>query len=304
MALAIPATASAATTPVTSLSGDWATYNSSTRLTPDGANFGVYPDANSFGMVIYNGMNGKTLADIKQLSYTFRYTAIEPTMTTAAPYMRIDLANGKRVILDPSMCATLKVKQNAVQTYEMTRDTVRYDDDECGPGGQQVSWDSIVAAHGSERIAGIKIKQGESGGEAFSADVTKMGLNGTDFIFGAPQQGPTGPRGANGSTGVNGSTGAAGAAGSTTVIHVTDSRHMTGNTLRTLRVSKRHKGARLKSATASLRGKKLKVRHGKVMVDLRHKSVGNYNVTITAKYLRGGKVHTHRSARKLSVAVA
>src|SRR4051794_7471642 len=158
--LVVTPSALAATTPVTSLSGDWATSNSSLRLTPDGVNFGVYPDANSGGTLIYNGMNGKTLADIKQLSYTFRYTANEPGMVTAAPYLRVFLADGHDVILDPSMCTAVKVAQNVQHTFDITdaANTVRYDDDGC-EGGQS-AWSSVMADHGDQIITGIKITQG------------------------------------------------------------------------------------------------------------------------------------------------
>ena len=54
--------------------------------------------------------------------------------------------------------------------------------------------------------------------------------------------------------------------------------------------------------SAKMRNKAL-LRHGKtVMVDLRGKVVGNYNVFVTAKYqTKAGKVKTIRTMRSLSV---
>ena len=56
------------------------------------------------------------------------------------------------------------------------------------------------------------------------------------------------------------------------------------------------------SVRASLRGKRLTV-HGKsVKVDLRGKTAGNYNVSMVIKYkTKGGKIHTVRSIRSLSI---
>jgi len=309
--LVVTPSALAATTPVTSLSGDWATSNSSLRLTPDGVNFGIYPDASSGGTLIYKGMNGKTLADIKQLSYTFRYTDATDGITTAAPYMRIFFDNGEDAILDPSMCATVKVAQKTLLTYEMTdaANTVRYGDDACLPG--QTTWAGVMAEHGSDVITGIMVTQGYAGGTAFSADVTKLGVNGTDFVFGAMQQGPAGSNGTNGvngtdgqngSNGATGNTGPAGPAGvnTTTIVTVTKPRRLVGNTLRVLHASPR-KGAKLVSVKASLRGKQIKVKDRTVTVNLTGKSVGHYHVVIRAQWSKNGKLHSYREVRNLSV---
>ncbi len=61
---------------------------------------------------------------------------------------------------------------------------------------------------------------------------------------------------------------------------------------------------KLVSVRASLRGKSLPVHAGSIKVDLRGKVVGNYNVSIVAKYkTKSGKIHTVRSTRGLSVTV-
>ena len=78
---------------------------------------------------------------------------------------------------------------------------------------------------------------------------------------------------------------------------------LVGDTLRTLRVSV-PKGAKLVSVNATLRNKRLPVSGRTIKVDLRNKTVGNYNVSITTKYKKGGKTYTVRSVRGLSVSLA
>ena len=74
-----------------------------------------------------------------------------------------------------------------------------------------------------------------------------------------------------------------------------------GATKRTLHV-RSTKGMKLLSVRASLRGKSLPVHGQSIKVDLRGKVVGNYNVSIVAKYkTKSGKVHTVHSIRSLSV---
>lgn len=302
--LALPSMAHAAT-PVTSLTGDWGATNSSLRLTPDGVNFGIYPDANSGGSLYYGGMNGLTLADVEQLSYTFRYTSLnEPDNYSAAPYLRIFL-NGdtQDVILDPSMCATQDTPRNEELTFEITTSEVRYSDDGCNSNDNRQSWADVVAAHGADVISGIYVTQGFSVGTAFSADLFELSVNGEVFDFGAPQAGPEGPSGQDGTNGSN---------GVTTVI--TDVRivpaptpelKVLGATLRTLTAPAR-KGQKIVRVKAWLRGAKgnikLNTRGRLVIVDLRGKSPANYNIVIHTTYRKAdGTTRKVRSERHLSV---
>ncbi len=98
----------------------------------------------------------------------------------------------------------------------------------------------------------------------------------------------------NGTNGVNGKDGV------TTVIH--DRGKLTGNTVRTLHARK-IQGKKFLSVRASLRGKRLNVHGRTVKVDLRGKTVGNYNVVMVAKYKSKstGKIHTERTIRSLSI---
>jgi hypothetical protein len=316
--LAIPAAASAATVPVTSLSGDFAATNPSVTLTPDGVHFGVYPDASTGGSLAYFGADGLTLAQLTDLSYTFTYKANgEPPNYTAAPYLRIytdgpdarplvdddgdgNPANDRMdVILDPSNCATAPNLDQAVEhTYQVVGYAhLRYDDDACSFSPDQ-SWGDILATHGTEHIDGIYITQGFAVGAAMSANVPEMTVNDTTFAFGAPVAGPPGN---------TGPTGVAGTAGTTTTVVVQQAAsrvRLLGAQLRIIHVQ-RHKGEKFLSARAILRGKSLKVRGRAIQVDLRNKPAGNYNVHIVAKYrTKTGKVHIVRSTRNLSVTVA
>ena len=111
--------------------------------------------------------------------------------------------------------------------------------------------------------------------------------------------GVNGTNGTNGANGRNGTNGTNGADGVTTIIH--DRGRLTGATMRTLRVHTL-KGKKLVSVRASLRGKRLRTSGRKIKVDLRGKTVGNYNVVTVAKYrTKHGKLHTVRSVRTLSI---
>jgi hypothetical protein len=321
-ALAIPATASANNHAVSSLSGDWTTRGSA-AMTDHGVHFNA-TDADT-ATVKYYGFKGK-LSDLKRLTYTARYSTDNNSGEGRdAPYLRIFFKDGKDAIYDPTANDPdgNTLSEDVDHTRNVLAGTWRYDDD-CGDGildstesnacagvegtpGYGVTgapYSRLLADHGDEQIDFVAVTAGQQFSRNVEATMTRMRVNGDEFVFGAT--GPKGDTGAKGETGARGAAGRDGSAGATNVIHVTEARHVTGNTIRTLRVAKTHKGGALKSATAKLRGKKLKVRGGKVRVDLRNKAVGSYNVTILAKYVRksDGKLHTHRFTRKLSVALA
>jgi hypothetical protein len=315
LVLAIPAAASAATVPVTSLSGDFAATNSTVTLTTDGVHFGTYGDATAIGgSLFYNGFNGRPLGDLTELNYVFTYRAGSETgLDTAAPYLRVFTdANGNHVfdgadnsvILDPSYCATVDNDQATLLTYDMVGDSVRYNDDGCdGVPPDNQPWDDVITAHGTEEVIGIAVTQGFAAtGTDVSALLTELSVNGTVFDFGAPQSGPAGPAGPAG--------------GTVTIVQqptqltqtTVASSRLVGNTLRVLHAPKR-KGERLLSVRAWLLTptgtKRLPVDGMAIKVDLRPKPVGNYNVILKSKYRRkDGTVHTVRTTRNLSVTVA
>jgi hypothetical protein len=107
-----------------------------------------------------------------------------------------------------------------------------------------------------------------------------------------PAPGPAGPNGVNGKDGVNGVN------GTTTVIH--DRGTIAGATMRTLQINK-ISGMKFIRAKATLRGKRLSVKGRTIKVDLRGKSVGTYQVRITATYKAGGKTYKVRTIRSLGI---
>ena len=109
-----------------------------------------------------------------------------------------------------------------------------------------------------------------------------------------PAPGPAGQDGTNGTNGTNGTDGV------TTVI--VDHGELTGNTVRTIHARK-IQGKTFVSLRASLRGKRLQAHGRSLKIDLRHRTVGNYNVVMVAKYKTKttGKMHTERTIRRLSI---
>jgi hypothetical protein len=91
------------------LSGHFAGTNATVATSLDGVQFGPYPDGGKWGgSVRYDGANGLTLADIKQLSHTIMHSSLDDS-PIAAPYLRIfftDATGDHDVVLDPTNCAT------------------------------------------------------------------------------------------------------------------------------------------------------------------------------------------------------
>src|SRR5262249_19594362 len=154
----------------------------------DGVQFGPYPNGGTTGgSVIYTGANGLTLAQITQLSFTVMHSSADGN-PIASPYLRIFLnGNTHDVIFDPTQCATTVPTESVFHTSEVPTGNVRYDDDACSgaPPGQQ-PWATVVAAHGSEVVSGIRVTTGFTGGNTLAAILRSLKVNGTAFVFGAP----------------------------------------------------------------------------------------------------------------------
>ena len=89
------------------LKGDFAGSNASVATTLDGVQFGPYSNGGTAGgSVVFTPVNGLTLADIDQLSYTVKHSSADDNSITS-PYLRIFLANGKDVIFDATQCGTV-----------------------------------------------------------------------------------------------------------------------------------------------------------------------------------------------------
>jgi len=170
------------------LSGNFSGSNATVATTLDGVQFGPYPDGGAAGgSVRYAGANGLTLAQITQLSFTVMHSSADGS-PIASPYLRIFLnSNTHDVIFDPTQCATTVPTESVFHTYEVTTGEVRYDDDACdGIPPDQQPWATVVAAHGTEVVSGIRMTTGFTGGGTLAAILRSLKVNGTEFVFGAP----------------------------------------------------------------------------------------------------------------------
>src|SRR3954452_7187916 len=198
-ALGAPAAAQAATVPVQQLNGAFGATNSSVFKTPDGVHFGVYPDAGRIGGSLeYDGVNGQPFSSLTALGYTYQYNTSDDDPDTggptaagslAAPYLRVFLdSNGDGafdhdVLFDPTLCGTQLVTENEDHTVDVTAQTVRVDDDQCGPAPGTTTFAAAQTAHATDTIVGIAVTQGFSGGDDASANVRNLTVNGNTFAF-------------------------------------------------------------------------------------------------------------------------
>jgi hypothetical protein len=296
--------------PVNSLSGDWSANNSTVVKTTDGVHFGTYADGGALaGSLLYKGFNGK-LRDVSNFDFTFNYKQ-SGDATAAVPYGRIWLdtnKNGKvdwtgnaatddaTVMFDPSRGGSVLLPTGADVTFGINDQSVRYDDDKGNSG--QLTWDEVKAAHADEDVIMVGVSQGNAGGKDVSAMLKSIKLAGQSFDFNvAPADGSNGKDGVNGKDGANGSNGKDGV---TTIIR---EHKIVGASMRKLAVPTMKNG-KLVSVKATMRGKKLTVSGRKIKANLTGRSVGNYNVSIVAKFKKHGKIHTVRQTRSLSITLA
>ena len=168
------------------LTGDFAGTNASVATTLDGVQFGPYFNgATAGGSVAFTGVNGLTLAEIDQLSFTVKHSTADDK-AIGSPYLRIFLdGHAHDVIFDATKCATVVPPEDQFNTYEVTTGDVRYDDDSCSVAPAQQAWAAVVAAHGSEVVSGIYVTTGFTGGDTLSAVLRSIKVNGDEFVFGA-----------------------------------------------------------------------------------------------------------------------
>jgi hypothetical protein len=174
---------------VTAAGGKFSTSNSTVKFTQHGVTYGPYTDSgNEGGTLIDTTLAGKHLRDIAELAYTAKYVGDN---NGAAPYLRIfidDPATPDPIDHDvifsastqPEACAGPGGGGSAEQCdtsgrmikYIVNEGTVRYDDD--GGNAQDVSWDSIINAHGSDVIGSIRISNGFALGGMTSSAVNSL----------------------------------------------------------------------------------------------------------------------------------
>lgn len=171
--------------PVRAFGSRFHNTNASVTMTPDGVAFGPYADGGSAGGSIqFNGLNGKTLSDIKSLVYDMRYTATGDTGGVGVPYLRVFLNNDNNdAIFSPNtQSPDADVAEGPFHEWVATSGSWRYDDD--GGNGPDESFQQLLADHGSETISGIFISTGNSNGQNLSALLRWLQVNGTTYDFG------------------------------------------------------------------------------------------------------------------------
>jgi hypothetical protein len=158
--------------------------NKSVGLTASGADFGPYEDGGSAGgSVLYTGLNGKKLSDIKKLVYRASYATTDNT-DVGVPYLRVFLKNNAAdVIYSPNTQPSKDTAEGDFHNWDVTAGTVRYDDDM--GNGPDSAWQDIVAAHGNDVISGIKVSAGFSAGQDLHVLLSDLTVNNTALHFGA-----------------------------------------------------------------------------------------------------------------------
>jgi hypothetical protein len=325
-ALGAPAAAQAAVVPVQQLNGDFGATNSSVFKTPDGVHFGIYANAGPIGGSLeYDGLNGQPFGSLSALGYTYQYNTSDDDPATggpttvgsmAAPYLRVFLdSNGDGqfdhdVLFDPTLCATQPVTENEDHAVDVTAQTVRVDDDQCGPAPGTTAFALAQAAHATDTIVGIVVTQGFSGGDDASANVRNLTVNGTTFAFDAPAPPTvvtqTTTRIVQVPVTTTAPAPAPAPAPATGVLGVQVSKSCRGAAVRRIHAPTR-RGERFLRVSAALQTpnglRSLRSSGRTVTVDLRNKPEANYNVRLISRYrTKHGHVRRVVTRRNLSVA--
>lgn len=332
--LALAVTASAATVPVTQLSGDFAITNPTVTKVADGVQFGSYvaPSIQG-GSLIYKGANGVTLSALSALSYSAQFHA-DIDGNSQTPYLTIFLSRadplggpstvhriqyfaGDQPGCTPATNSCPETREDTMITHDVASSLVRYD------GGAPATFASTKAAHLGETVTsmtittgtepaatGIPAPPGGVGGAGLSALLRDWTVNGNTFAFNVPP--PAGSPGVPGNPGASGPSTVVTQVPTTVVVQrpgtATGGTTCKGATRRIFHAP-RHPGERFLGARAALlsrngRVQSLPVSGRTISLDLTGKPAGNYNVRIKARYRsnRSGRVRTRTTTRNFSVA--
>ena len=182
-----------ATTRVSSLeSGDFSASNESVSLTPDGVEFGPYEDGGAAGgSIVYKGLNGHTVSEVKSLVYHARYVSTGDTGGVGVPYLRIftedtpadEDTDEQSIIFSPNtQTPDPDTEEGDFHEWVATSGSWRYNDD--AGFGQDEPFSQIVADHGGEKITGIYVTTGWTAGQNLAALLRTMEVNGGTYVFG------------------------------------------------------------------------------------------------------------------------
>lgn len=137
---------------------------------------GEFPDGDAFSGALLEALGGLRLRDIEALSYSERATGGQDGYN--AGYMRIFTAQDGAVIFSPSTQAGGPGSTLEWRRHNVVRGSVRYDDD--AGNAPDVSWASMIAAHGDEVVTQIRVQAGcagdySDGSMAYVDDVVLVG---------------------------------------------------------------------------------------------------------------------------------
>lgn len=170
---------------VSTFNGNFSASNGTVRLTPDGVTAGPYADgATAGGSLLYTGLNGHKVGDVKDLVYYARYVATNNTSGDGAPNLVISLNNGADTatftpndqVPDPD------VAEGPFHEWVATSGSWRYDN---ANAGAAQSFPELVAAHPNDTISGILVSTGSSAGTNLQSLMRWMEINGTTYNFGS-----------------------------------------------------------------------------------------------------------------------
>lgn len=172
---------------VFALDAPWAASNPSVVVTPDGAQFGPYPDGGAAGgSVRYHALDGQPFGVVENLAYNARYT-FDSGVDGGAPYCRIFLldpaGDEHSVAHTPSTEPFPGLGAGPFQEYVATAGLWRYDDDGASLGFG-VPLPELQAQYADHVISKLTISVGYSGGTNLAALLRWWQINGNHLVFG------------------------------------------------------------------------------------------------------------------------
>jgi hypothetical protein len=181
-------------TVVSDLAGLFTPLNTAVTMTPDGVQFGPYPNGGlDGGSLEYSGLNGQPLSAVENLAYYARFIADNDAGTVSAPYLRVRTEAGDAehdIIFTPGppYQTDPDAAEGPFHEWVATSGKWRYDDlpgDCTGQYGCGAPLSEVIADHGTEPIIGIRITTG-FGGAAINLTVLLRWwqINGQTFTFG------------------------------------------------------------------------------------------------------------------------
>ncbi len=165
------------------------------HMTGEGAYFGPFADGGACDMagedyarLVFNGLNGKTLAQVHGLDYTGEMLADNDTGGVGSLTMRVSTSAGDRYTFSPNtqynQPADYAFHQGEVHTWLTTVGTWRQNDDAGSDPAGELPWSHWVSTNGSDRITKIDILLGCQAGTNLQGVVRSIQANGITYQLG------------------------------------------------------------------------------------------------------------------------